>query len=120
MDQKIADEVKIKKYFYVLRPIMACMWIEKYNEIPPMEFEKLLVQIQDKEFCEKINGLLMRKKAGIELGMEPKIPIINDFIEKMLRHFEDTVVSFDPKKKPDQIFLQEEFIKIIETCSTSR
>jgi predicted nucleotidyltransferase len=23
-----ADTVKIKKYFYVLRPIMACMWIE--------------------------------------------------------------------------------------------
>ena len=35
------DMVKIKKYFYVLRPVLACIWIEKYNEIPPVEFDKL-------------------------------------------------------------------------------
>jgi hypothetical protein len=55
------DEIKIKKYFYVLRPIMACMWIEKYKESPPMEFEKLLVQISDKELLDKINELLLKK-----------------------------------------------------------
>ena len=27
-----SDEVKIKKYFYVLRPILACLWIENNNE----------------------------------------------------------------------------------------
>ena len=111
------DEIKIKKYFYVLRPIMACMWIERYNDVPPMEFEKLLAQIQEVELCEKINELLVRKKAGVELGIEPRIPIINDFIEKMLQHFEDSVISFDPRKKPEQIFLEEEFIKIIDHCA---
>ena len=34
-----SDNVKIKKYFYVLRPLMACIWIEKYKESPPMEFD---------------------------------------------------------------------------------
>jgi predicted nucleotidyltransferase len=110
------DEIKVKKYFYVLRPIMACMWIEQYNEAPPMEFGTLLSQIQDKELCEKINELLIRKKAGVELSVEPRIPVINNFIEKMLQHFKDTVVSFDPRKKPDHNFLEEEFIKIIEHC----
>ena len=108
------EQVKIKKYFYVLRPIMACMWIEKYKESPPMEFEKLLTQIQDKELLEKINALLLRKKSGIELGIEPKIEIINNFIEQKLEYFKDTVNGFDPKNKPTQKKLEEGFIKILE------
>jgi predicted nucleotidyltransferase len=108
------NEVKVKKYFYVLRPIMACMWIEKYKESPPMEFEKLLSQIADRELLDKINELLIRKKAGIELGIEPKIIIINEFIESTLQHFENIVDSFDPKKKPKQQLLEDGFIKILE------
>jgi len=47
------DIVKTKKYFYVIRPILACLWIEKFNESPPMEFEKLLITTT---FC-SINNL---------------------------------------------------------------
>jgi len=110
----LGDEVKIKKYFYVLRPIMACMWIEQYKEAPPMEFEKLLTQIRDRELLEYINELLRRKKSGVEMGNEQKIPIINDFIEQKLKHFEDAVNTFDPKKKPKQEKLEEAFVKILD------
>ncbi|MDR1317775.1 MAG: nucleotidyltransferase domain-containing protein, partial [Spirochaetales bacterium] len=81
------DKVKIKKYFYVLRPVMACMWIERYNESPPMEFEKLLTQISEEELLDEINNLLSRKKSGIELGAESRIAVINDFIEEKLKHY---------------------------------
>ena len=108
------DAVKIKKYFYVLRPIMACMWIEAHKEPPPMEFETLLTQLQDKELLGEINILLKKKKSGIELGTEPRIPVINDFIEKALQHFEDTVNSFDPRNKPNQRLLEDGFLKILD------
>jgi predicted nucleotidyltransferase len=108
------DEVKIKKYFYVLRPVLACMWIETYKEPPPMEFEKMLILIQDKEFLEKINELLIRKKSGIELGMEPKIPVINNFIENKLEHFKAMATTFDPRKKPNQQILEDGFIRILD------
>lgn len=39
------EEVKIKKYFYVLRPVLAAGWIEKFNELPPLEFPTLLNHI---------------------------------------------------------------------------
>ena len=87
------DEVKIKKYFYVLRPILACLWIEKLNESPPMEFNKLLTLISDKELLNKISELLTRKKSGVELGSEPKIASINSFIEK-------TFHELNLKKRP--------------------
>jgi predicted nucleotidyltransferase len=114
------DQVKIKKYFYVLRPIMACMWIENFKESPPIEFEKLLTQIHDKELFDKINELLMRKKAGVELGLESKITIVNNFIERMLKHFEETVNTFNPRKKPNQNKLEEGFLKILEHTEKNR
>ena len=108
------DEVKIKKYFYVLRPVMACMWIEKYKEAPPMEFEKLLTLIQDTYLLDVINELLARKKSGVELGLERRIDIINDFLEKQLNYFKEAVSGFDPRKKPKSAVLEEGFIKIVE------
>lgn len=33
------DRVPIKKYFYVLRPLLSIMWLEKYGEPAPIEFE---------------------------------------------------------------------------------
>jgi len=81
-----------------------------------MEFEKLLTQVKDDELLAIINGLLMRKKSGIELGIEQKIPKLNVFIEEALKHFENTVNSFDPRRKPNQQLLEEGFIKIVEYC----
>ena len=94
------------------------MWIEKYSESPPMEFEKLLTEIKGKQLLEKINDLLKRKKSGVEFGLEPKIHIINDFIEGKIKHFENSVKSFDPRKKPPQNLLEEGFIKIIDYCES--
>jgi predicted nucleotidyltransferase len=109
-----AGEVKIKKYFYVLRPIMACMWIENYKETPPMEFDTLLTQIKDKALLDQINALLTKKRSGIEMGLEPKITIINDFIEDALQHFEIVANTFVPNKKPGQKILEEGFIEILD------
>jgi predicted nucleotidyltransferase len=110
----LGDEVKIKKYFYVLRPIMACMWIENYKMAPPMEFEKLLTQIYDKELLDNIYKLLLRKKSGMELGMEQKITVINNFIERQFKHFEDIVNMFNSKEKPKQDKLEKAFVTILE------
>ncbi|MCL4152986.1 UNVERIFIED_CONTAM: hypothetical protein GTU68_007345, partial [Idotea baltica] len=35
------ETVKLKKYFYVLRPIIACDWIAEKKEMAPMEFQTL-------------------------------------------------------------------------------
>jgi predicted nucleotidyltransferase len=79
-----------------------------------MEFEKLLTQITDKALLDEINELLTRKKSGMEMGLEPKIEIINDFIHDTLQHFENAVHTFDSNKKPDRKILEDGFVKIVD------
>ncbi|WP_062051603.1 nucleotidyltransferase domain-containing protein [Bacillus sp. JCM 19034] len=88
------DEVKIKKYFYVLRPVLAVKWIEKYNEFPPLEFPKLLKElIPEGELKMEIQTLLQRKINGEELDYEPKIDIINHFLDKEIQRLRDYTKS---------------------------
>ena len=102
---------EIKKYFYVLRPILACIWIENHHGPPPMEFEKLLAQVQDKALLEQINELVMRKKSGME---EQNVPDLNKFIGNMLIHIEGAIKTLAPKEKPNLDALEEGFIKVLD------
>lgn len=98
------DLVKIKKYFYVLRPILACGWIEKYGTMPPMEFEELVERmLPDSTLKQEVYTLLTRKRAGVEFDLEPKIAVINDFLERQIAYFEETAKHIsDSGEKQDQ------------------
>ncbi len=93
------QRVKLKKYFYVLRPIFACMWIEQYKTIPPMEFEKILYsQALDSKLIQEIEKLLRRKKSGEELETEDQIKIINNFLKEKICYFENYVKTMNTIK----------------------
>ncbi|MFB9274183.1 nucleotidyltransferase domain-containing protein [Cohnella cellulosilytica] len=84
------DQVRIKKYFYVLRPVLACEWIERYGEMPPMEFDVLVERLVPKDgaFWQTVQRLLVRKKSGEELDYEPRLNPINDYLEERLQELE--------------------------------
>ena len=112
--------VKIKKYFYVLRPILACKWIEKYNSIPPLLFEVLLDNLlHEGELKNEINSLLIRKVNGDELNLEQRIYVINQYIDDEIKHLEEYTNRIkyeptDPTTKLDQLFRE----TLIEAWST--
>lgn len=79
------DEVWTKKYFYVLRPVLACKWIERGLGIVPMEFDQLVDRIvEDADLRREIDELLLRKRAGAELDKGPRNPILSGFLEEEL------------------------------------
>lgn len=84
------EQVKIKKYFYVLRPILACEWIERNNSMPPIEFQLLVESVvpQGSELLSIINELLARKIAGDELDYEPRINVLNDYLDERISYYE--------------------------------
>lgn len=109
------DIVRLKKYFYVLRPVFACMWIEQTETMAPMEFQKLLDTITvDKQLKDEIEKLLVKKVSGEELNEGPKIQIINDFLDEKLQYFYNTVKNFDSAKQPDITKLNQLFRKTLE------
>ena len=76
-----SEQVWLKKYFYVLRPILAIKWIENGNGVAPMRFDALLERtLNDPALKQAIYQLIDKKKQGDELSYGNRIPIISDFI----------------------------------------
>lgn len=95
------DMVKLKKYLYVLRPILACGWIEQHGTMAPTEFAKLVQsQVTDAAVREAIDDLLTRKAAGTELGEAPMVPVLNEFCDRELQHLEQVAADSTPGDKP--------------------
>lgn len=74
------DKVKLKKYFYVLRPLLAIRYIEEGRGIPPVEFEQLVESVAPSAIRQGIASLLETKRVTPELGLGDPIPEINAFI----------------------------------------
>ncbi|MEK8127843.1 nucleotidyltransferase domain-containing protein [Paenibacillus filicis] len=90
------EQVRIKKYFYVLRPVLACVWIEQFGTMPPIQFEELLKAIvpESSELMQVVCRLLERKKAGEELDMEPAIRPVQNYLEAELERLEQVALQF--------------------------
>ncbi|USG64389.1 nucleotidyltransferase domain-containing protein [Brevibacillus ruminantium] len=111
------EEVRIKKYFYVLRPLLACMWIKKYNTSPPLLFQDLIFDlIVEPDLKREIEELLTRKMSGEELKMEKRNDILHRFIEEQ---FDDitqyarscTSLRTDPTAELDELYRK--YLKIV-------
>jgi len=107
---KERDLVKAKKYFYVLRPILACDWLRITNTFPPMEFQKLVDSlVTDPRLRSAIDGLLKRKVAGEELREEPRIEILNDFLADKIGFYTAHVGATVSTDKPPTALLDDIF-----------
>jgi predicted nucleotidyltransferase len=84
-----ADMVPLKKYFYVLRPLLSVRWLERYGCAAPIEFGKLLHLIEGEHtLLADIDALLAKKRAAPEMGLDRPVPGIDAFIEAELARLE--------------------------------
>ncbi|HOD01007.1 MAG TPA: nucleotidyltransferase domain-containing protein [Myxococcota bacterium] len=83
------DRINLKKYLYVLRPLLACMWIRSEYGIPPMRFQDLVDRmVTDSELCQAIDELLARKALISESACGHPIPLLHNFITATLAGLE--------------------------------
>jgi len=86
------EQVPLKKYFYVLRPLLAVRWMERFGTPAPIEFGKLVAMVEsDRPLVQAIDALLEQKRMSPELGLSPQVPAIQDFIVKELERLEGIV-----------------------------
>lgn len=77
------DAVKLKKYFYALRPALACRWVADRAEVPPMEFSKLRLLMKD-GLRPTVDHLLKLKAAGDEKTSIERIDELHDLIQAQI------------------------------------
>ena len=92
------DQVKLKKYFYVLRPLLAIRYIEKFKTPPPIEFGKLVDAVAPTALVPRIEELLDIKINSAEKALGPPIDEINKFVDRELNRHGD---SFKGQGRPD-------------------
>lgn len=79
------DEVRLKKYFYVLRPALALAWLRTRASVPPMHLGQLLEGLDLPE-AERaaIGELIARKRGLVEAGLTPRDRRLDGLIAREL------------------------------------
>lgn len=72
--------VKAKKYFYVLRPVLCCRWLEKYRTPAPVPFDELLKATLPQELAQVVDDLLEYKKTADETEKIAHIEALDAFL----------------------------------------
>ena len=113
------DMIRYKKYFYALRPLLCCRWIERHHEAPPMEFEKLLALFDgteaelDDRLLAATRELLSRKALTEEKDLNPQMPAIIEFITDECRKQEEISDTAPDDHKHDYTALNECFRAVL-------
>lgn len=109
------ESVKLKKYFYALRPLLCAIWIEKNKTYPPIAFNDLFPVVEnDKRLMENIEGLLKRKESSHESEEITPIPFFQEFIEKELEALKSEESQLEQsKEKADSEKLNDLFREIV-------
>lgn len=80
------SKVWIKKYLYVLRPVLAAEWVRIKGTMPPMELSELMrAFVWDDNTAVDIINLIDKKRAGVELGIGDAIPSLTEFLDEKLK-----------------------------------
>ncbi len=86
----VGEQMDIKKYFYVLRPLLAARWILETESAAPMEFAPLLARLEaNTALYTTLLELTQAKMKAQEGDKIAPIPIVQKFIEEALTDYPD-------------------------------
>lgn len=104
--------VKVKKYFYVLRPVLAGRWILRRGTPPPMRFTDLAAAELDTDMKPIVDELLERKVHAPEVRQIPPIEALNGYLEKNMQKLKGQIAALPDSPPPgweelNRLFLSE-------------
>lgn len=106
--------VLTKKYLYVVRPLIMLLYLEQHSGDMPysVSFPAILAGVEIPEDTrECIEQLIVRKRAGDELGFEPYDAVLNNFIEA---HFERWKSIRPDAGSHDRQIMQQQVSKVLQ------
>ncbi len=114
----LEEEVHHKKYFTVLRPLLAGKWIILNHTFPSIEFDVLVKELLPMgPVRQSIEELIARKKARKEhsFQLEPPIGLLNDYLQQEMEDMESLMKSMKASEKDTSTpLLNEIFRELLE------
>lgn len=103
-------EVRLKKYFYVLRALLAARWVVTRGEQPPILFAELTDALLPPVQQAAVRKLLAAKMATPELGAGARIAALDEFIDRAFAELPSQAEALPVGRNPgwatlDKIFL---------------
>ena len=92
---------------------MACKFIEEYHCIPPVKFEDLCRQVLPAKLADEIEELLIVKSKSSEKDLNPKLPVIQKYIEDEIIKYEQLLKSMRDDRIADWTILDEIFLEVL-------
>lgn len=108
------EYIKLKKYFYVIRPLLACRWILENGTPPPVLFHELVDSVADDSIKPVIAELVRIKTEIPESETGKHIPELDIYIENNIHDMKKYSDSMKDDKIPDWSALNEFFLKCLE------
>lgn len=105
--------VKFKKYFYVLRPLLACKWILAEGTPPPMLFKTLMDKYLEEEVKPDVLKLLDVKMNSPEITEGKRFDRVNDYIDKNIAQIEEVIKNLPDKHEQSWKELNKIFIDLL-------
>ncbi len=95
------ERVSYKKYFYVLRPLLACKWIAEKACPPPVLFTKLAESVLEEDMRECVEGLLQAKQKMPETEQGVRIEALHAYLEEKIGWAGKTAEGMSDDRNPD-------------------
>ncbi len=108
------ETVRLKKYFYVLRPLLACKWILAEGTPPPMLFSTLMEKYLDAEIKPDVEKLLDLKMNTPEIGEGKRFDRVNDYIDRSMDEIEKAIAELPREDARDWDELNEIFLSLLQ------
>lgn len=106
-------EYKLKRFFYALRASVACVWILEREEVPPIEFCKMLEQLDlPNDLVSRISELIALKATKSESYFHSGELELVKFMQNSLARAENEAQQL-PAGKGQLLTLNEFFIKTL-------
>lgn len=108
------EMVRAKKYFYVLRPILACKWILEKGTPPPMLFTDLVKSELPDDLSETVYQLLDLKMNSPEIKEIPRIDQLNRYLDTGIVSVKEQIEKLPNTPVQDWNELNELFFSVLE------
>lgn len=107
------EMVKAKKYFYVLRPILAANWILEKRTAPPMLFTELMKAELPGYLEDVVDGLLELKMKSPEIKMIPRINQLNSYMDSEIADIKSRISAIEETRDSGWEELNAIFLSVI-------